>query len=582
LWRRHLSLATVCVLLTGVGSHEGSYPTDYFRSPLGIPLRLSSSFAEMRTNAFHSGLDLKTNGREGYRIYAAAEGWIYRIKVSAGGYGNALYVRHPGGYASVYAHMQSFKANIAALVRREQLRAQSFEIDRYFEGDELRVEQGEVLGLSGNTGSSTGPHLHFEIRDARTEWPINPILFGFDVPDTRPPRIFRVKVYPLGDTSYVRIERTNGQITTTAAPIVLAAERVEGTHRLQGVRSVQAYGTLGFALQAHDYHNGSRSQLGVYRITASVDGATSYRWEMESFGFNESRYINAHVDYGERQQSRRWFQRTFRLPGNKLSLYDGDEDGTVSFDPGLTRQLRFQVDDAAGNVASLAFDVSGMEESAPPRDADSASEGYRVEWDRSFKLAREGIRVQLPAEALYESTVLTYDVGESPEGAFSPVHRVHDKNTPVHHRYSLALSAAGLPTRLRAKALVASVDERGEISSVGGDFRNGYVTARPRTFGQFFVTVDTTAPSITPLRFKNGSDLSTRSRLSLRIKDDLSGIASYDGFINEEWVIFEYDAKRNLLRYDFDEFARKGSNDLRLVVRDRKGNESVFEAEFRR
>ena len=211
---------------------QNEYPTDYFRSPLGIPLVLSGNFAEMREGHFHGGLDVKTRESEGYRVYAAADGYIARVKVSPYGYGNALYVAHPNGYTTVYAHLSRFKGEIASYVRRTQYDRKSFAIDRYPEPGRYPVKKGEAIALSGNSGSSSGPHLHFEVRTTRDQVPVNPLLFGFEIDDSRVPRIFRIRIYPADDESgVIHLDQVVGRVE-------LHQERELGQVRLDQLRLV--------------------------------------------------------------------------------------------------------------------------------------------------------------------------------------------------------------------------------------------------------------------------------------------------------------------------------------------------------
>ena len=157
-----------------VSMAQNSYPQDYFQSPLEIPLILSGTFAELRSNHFHSGLDIKTQQQSGLKVMAAASGFVSRIKVSHFGYGKALYITHPNGYTTVYAHLQNFNPEIDAYIKHRQYKNESYEIELFPKAGELLVNNGDIVAYSGNTGGSGGPHLHFEIRN-KQEHPMNPM-----------------------------------------------------------------------------------------------------------------------------------------------------------------------------------------------------------------------------------------------------------------------------------------------------------------------------------------------------------------------------------------------------------------------
>ncbi|GIV60273.1 M23 family metallopeptidase [Rhodocaloribacter litoris] len=578
-----LGLCCVVVLFAFKG-HDDPFPRDVFRSPLGIPLLLSGNFAEMRSNHFHSGLDIKTNGQEGYRVYAAADGWVSRIVVSPVGYGHALYVNHPSGHTTVYAHLSRFNDTLAAYVKRLQYEKRSFRLDVHPPAGRFRVRQGEVIAYSGNSGGSSGPHLHFEIRDAATQEPLNPLLFGLPVEDTVPPRIYRIKVYALAPDGYARIEPADGSAPVEVTPERPAHVEVVGggdAYRLQNVRHIRAHGRIAFGIQTHDYHNGSNNRLGAYRIRLEADGKTLFLSEMQRFSFDETRYVNAHVDYAERVRNRRWIQRSYRLPGNRLSIYRTGSTGHLDTAPGQTHRLAYTVEDAAGNTARLHFEVEGM--AARPVAADTpATPDVLLRHDRTATLNRDGLRATFPAGTVYEEVPLTYRVRPPLRGAFSERHDVHDELTPVHNRYTLSLRADHLPARLRPKALIARLGENGRWVSEGGSYQDGYVTTRPRTFGTFFVAVDTLAPEVTPLNLYDGKDMRAERSIRFRIRDDLAGIGSYAGYVDDAWVLFAYDAKNDLIEYVFDEHVPPGAHTLSVVVTDNTGNTARYTARFTR
>lgn len=563
---------------------DDPFPKDVFRSPLDVPLTLAGNFAEMRSNHFHAGLDLKTGNRIGLPVHAAADGWVSRIKVSPTGYGLALYVNHPGGYTTVYGHLSRFADTLAAYVKKLQYGQRSYAVDTYPPRGRFPVKQGDVIAFTGNTGSSGGPHLHFEIRDAARQEPLNVLLFGLPVKDTVPPKIFRIRVYAAKDGSFARIERHGGRgplLVRPGAPATLVVTQVNGTYRLRDVRSIRAHGRIGFAVQTHDYHDGSNNRLGVFRIRLDADGATLFRSEIDRFSFGETRYVNAHVDYAEHERTRRWFQRSFLLPGNRLPFYRTENRGFLNVSEGERHRLTYTVEDAAGNAARLSFDVEGT--AARPVKVDEASTYAAViPRARPAVFEREGLRVSFPAYALYEDLELRYRAFPPKGGAFSKLHAVHDAFTPVHKRLTLAIRPTGLPEDLRRRALIAKVDRDGNVSSMGGSFRNGFVETRVRSLGTFFVTVDTLAPEIRPLNIHAGKSMRASSKIRLRIRDDLAGIASYVGTIDGAWTLFAFDAKTGTLSHTFDERDAPGPHTLSVIVTDRAGNVARYEAAFTR
>jgi len=212
--KRTLNIFLMLLLVGASSLAQSNIPKDYFGKPLDIPLILSGSFGELRSNHFHSGLDIKTQQRTGLPVYAPADGYVSRIKVGHYGYGKALYIKHPNGYSTVYAHLERYAGKIQDYVKKQQYRKESYEIELFPKADLLPVYKGDLIGYSGNTGSSGGPHLHFEIRDASSR-PMNPMLFGLDVPDTRRPLLNSVMVYPVGDSAHVDQRRSRKRLKLT-------------------------------------------------------------------------------------------------------------------------------------------------------------------------------------------------------------------------------------------------------------------------------------------------------------------------------------------------------------------------------
>jgi hypothetical protein len=580
-----IGVVVLILVLAGATFPGGAdeYPRDYFRSPIGIPIVLSGTFAELRSNHFHSGLDIKTNAKPGYRVYAAADGHISRIKVSPTGFGNALYVRHPNGFTTVYAHLQSFSAEVKDYVKDQQYRARSFAVDLYPDPSLFEVSKGEVIALSGNSGGSQGPHLHFEIRDSATEWPLNPLLFGLKLSDTKPPQIRNVKVYAIGAESAASVRFANGRVETVSMsrPLLIRAKGNGRSFELDGVKSITARGTIGFGIETRDYHNGSRSRLGPYRVSLSADQETIFEYVAEKFSFSNTRYINAHVDYAERKDHKRWVQRSYLLAGNRLPSYRNVVNGGfVDAEDGRTVRMRYEVADINGNDTWLSFDLVGSDELARPPTP--SSEGQLVPFGEDVTFSRDGFRADIPAGAFYEDTRILYSVSPADEEAYSRRHAFHEPSTAVHNRIDIAIEAESLPSHLQDQVALAYVDDEGDVSLQSTTYRDGWVSARIRTLGEYFVSVDTVAPRIRPINIHDGKNMGKSGNIRFKIWDSETGVDSYEGLVDGKWVLFEYDPKTRMLRHHFDGRVGRGSHVLRLRVTDAVGNETVFESRFTR
>lgn len=550
-----------------------AYPRDYFRSPVDVDIKLTGTFGELRPDHFHSGIDIKSkNGRSGQPILAAAGGFVDRIKVQAGGYGNVLYIKHPNGYTTVYAHLDRFAPDIQKYVRDQQYRRERFEVDLQPKDGQFKVKAGEEIGKMGNTGGSTGPHLHFEIRHSATGKAFNPQLFGLPVPDKVAPEIRDMKVYFLNDKREVA--------ATRAFPIM---QKADGTYAPKTGDTVRIGAwRVGFGVKSFDEMSGFRNDNGIYALQMKVDDQSAYLWRMEELDFDETRYMNAHIDYPARQKNGAWFHRCFVLPGNHLSNYARTETGgAVALYKDKPVKISIRATDASGNAADVVFwalrDEANMETpTAPPYQ-------FALPFDAESRLDVEGFSMLVPKNTFYETNYLRYQTTpDDSRGVYSPVHHLGDEGTPAHKYFEISLLPVNLPPELRDKAIIAKCNGRQE-QNCGGTWRNDRLVTKVRQFGDYCVMTDTDAPTITPIVF--GKDLRQKSTMSFRIRDNFGVGGSADGLsfrgtVDGQWVLFEHDRKSARLTHTFDGRIGPGQHTLRLVVKDDRGNEGVFEGEF--
>ena len=530
-----------------------------FRSPLDIPLILSGTFGELRSNHFHAGIDIKTGGVEGKKVLAADGGYVSRIKVSAYGYGKALYITHPNGYTTVYAHLQRYNSDIESYVDSIQHLRESFEVEIFPKKGELVLQKGQVVALSGNSGGSGGPHLHFEIRDTRTEKPINPLLFSFEVSDTRPPEFFSFRVHPVGKKSSV----SGGGI-----PVDYKVQR-KGNQYTTEVSHLSGFGHVGFAIGVIDRLDKANNRNGIYSLTQVVDGDTTYVFEAKTFAFAETRYINAHMDFSLKMCCRRLTHRTYLLPGNDLSMYSHLEgDGSVEISPGQSKDLIFYARDVYGNQSQLKVTLKGEVPGTPA----PFTPGLSVNYKRSFVHEECGFSLKIPARSLYESQFLPFSI-DSGKGLVGPAYTVGSNETPSQKYFSLELPyPVGTP---RPEKLIV-VSKSGERWVYEGAVHNqkGVVKARSRTFGVFSLGYDSIAPRIKPIRLQNGSTRKRGQRIQFIVADNTSGISSFKGKLNGKWILFEYDHKSQLLTHTLPAETPLGMQTITLEVSDEMGNEN--------
>ena len=559
------------VLLLAFADPTTPYPQDIFISPVDHELRLSGTFGELRSNHFHAGIDIKSSrGGVGDPLYAVADATVARVKVQSGGYGNALYLRHPNGYTSVYAHLDAFDPAIAAYVKAAQYARQSFEVDLYPPAGKFTFAQGEQIGKMGTSGRSFGPHLHFEIRDSGTEKLINPLLFGFKIADNRAPKMHALKVYSLNDARQTVAQRTVDLV---------------GRGRDYGVAgdtlTINAW-RAGFGLRVFDHHDKTNNWNGIYRLQLRQDDQPIHGFEMETFAFGETRYINALSDYAEKVLNKTDYNRTYRLPGNRLSVYRDEVDyGVVELSSYRPSKITLIASDVHGNERTLEFWVKRGEVTPP----EAPPYNYLLDQTSPNVVETGNVYAYFPAGTLYEDLPLRYQNQPPPaDGYYSKVHSLHDYATPVQRYFELAIRPdRDIPAALRDKAYIAFCKD-GQVRSNGGHWEGDRLATRVRSLGDYAILVDDTPPTVRAVTFRN--DMRGLGRMSFKITDDVATTGKarglrYTGTVDGEWVLFEYDAKKDLLTHHFDGRIGPGEHALELRVEDDRGNVQLYERTFR-
>lgn len=546
------------------------YPKDYFGSPLDIPLYLSGNFGELRSNHFHAGIDIKTQGVEGKNVLASANGYVSRIKVQHGGYGKIIYIDHPNGFTTTYAHLQKFSKKIDAFVKKEQYHNQSYTINYYPDSNEIPVTKGEIIALSGNSGGSGGPHLHFEIRETKSEHATNVLLFNMPIKDNIAPIIRGVRIYPLDDQSTVN---------NTIKPIYVSASKVGNSYKLSAQPIVS--NKIGFGIETIDKMNGTGNRCGVYNIQLHVDGELIYEQQTDKVPFNESRYINSHTDYQYKQSKHKWVHKSFIEPNNHLSIYKTlERDGVLTFTDDTIHSLKYIVKDVYGNTSTLNFKVKAKPQIQLMKKPVAKSFVKKMPYHIGNDFQAKDILVQIPKGGLYNDLNFNYSSAPHPKERWSNVHTVHTDKTPLHKPMELFIKCE-FPKRVDPKKLIAvRKTDKGRTRIHTGEYANGYYHIKSKYFGSFYIYHDTLAPRIKPLNIYNGKNISKQSKFDFRVSDNLSGMKTYNCYIDGKWILLEYDYKKARLTHYKHDVISKGEHQLKLVITDAVGNEKTFECKF--
>ena len=546
-------------LLIGAMPLRAQVAEPQFGEPFDFPLLLSGNFGELRSNHFHGGLDFKTQGVTGKPLLAIADGYISKVTVTAGGYGNALYITHDNGYTSVHGHLDRFLPAIARLVREKQYEEESFVVTLEFGPQEFRVKQGEVVAYAGNTGYSFGPHLHMEIRTTDTNEPIDPLPFYKDkITDNIAPRATRIMVYGGVNASIPQ--------SSLGIPITLNPQQLSEA-------PILAWGRISTAISANDYMNGTTNNYGVRYVRLYVDDQLVSSSDVDRFSFDENRLINSWTDYAEQRRSGRWYMRSAIAENNDLRMLRADEHrGWVTIDEEREYHFRYELEDLYGNRSVYRFVVRGKRMDIPQRLPDYH---YLMDASRPNRFYTQGFELWIPKGELFDDVELAYDVIPSAVDQV-PHYRLTHSRIPLRKAAEITIPIWPGRGIDGSKLYVARVDGNGR-QYCGGNYRFGRITANITELGTYTVCVDTVPPKITPI---GSTAWRQQGRVVFRIADGETGIRSYRGTIDGRWVLFKYSSKTARMTCDLKtEGIGPGRHEVVIEVEDMRGNENrqIFE-----
>lgn len=543
---------------------QQKYPQGDFRSPLDIPIILSGTFGELRSNHFHSGLDIKTKQKEGFEVFAIGDGYVSRIKIQHWGFGKALYVTHSNGYTSVYAHLKKLAPKLEAYLKKQQYDKESYEIQLYPKADELVLKKGEVIAYSGNSGSSGGPHLHFEIRDAASK-PVNPMLFGIEVKDSHHPTVIGVFAYALSDVA---------QINTSNEMIELQLKK--GTEENSFIADkIFACGEIGLGINAYDKQDLAFNKNGIYQLESFVNGVKNFSYTFEKFSFDESRYINTLIDYERFIDKKQRVQRCFVTPANQLSIYDDVvNNGEILIEDGKEYTVVLKIKDFKENTTTITIPIVGKNQAITHKKKETVTNHF-ITRNEEHTIKEGNVSVYIPKETFYED--FYFDLSKDKNDQYT----IHHENMPAHKNFAITFDVSGYPEKERKKLFIASLDRKNKPSYSTTKKQGTNFTTSTKDLGVYFLAKDTIPPKVKPVNFAKDSWISNKKYLKIKITDDLSGVRSFRGTINEKWILFEYDAKKGMLTYDFDDIPfTESKHNLKLIVTDNVGNNTIFTSTF--
>ncbi len=543
---------------------QQEYPNNYFGNPLEIESILSGTFAELRSNHFHSGLDIKTNQREGLNVLATANGYVSRIKISPWGYGKALYIKHPNGYTTVYGHLKKFSPEIEKFVKKQQYKSEKFEIELFPKKDELVVSKKQLIAFSGNTGGSGGPHLHYEIRDIN-QHPINPMLFGYKIKDTSKPRINDVYAYSLNDTSQVNSHNNKVKLNLT--------KNKDGDFIAE---TIYAHGVIGIGVNSYDKQDLANNKNGVYNIKTYVNGTLNYELAFEKFSFSETRHLNELIDYGHYKKNKSRIQKLFKNETNPLSIIrNSNELGKITINEGENINYKIEISDFNKNKRSIIIPINGKKNNIT-HTKKLKGKDYYISQNNELNIKDDNISVYIPKNSVYEDTSIAFKkTGDTI--------LIGDETIPLHKNITISFNTEKFKKEDHNKLYVSKLGYNNKPSYIYTYKKGVKISGKTKSFGKFTLSSDTEKPVIKPYNTQNGKWMSKSEFLQMKISDKHTGVKKYRATINDQWALMEYDAKKNLLSYNFeDKIHTSGKNKFKLIVIDNVGNSSIFEMIFYR
>ncbi|MCF6184399.1 MAG: M23 family metallopeptidase [Bacteroidales bacterium] len=553
------------LIFMNISGYAQNYNKNYFRLPVNIPIHLAGNFGEIRTNHFHSGIDIKVPFI-GLPLYAAADGYISRIRKSSDGYGNALYITHPNGLRTVYGHMHKFRKDIESYAKQIEYKENKFEITVHPDSTKFRVKKGDLIGYAGSSGRSYGPHVHFEIREADKDIPLNPELFNFKIKDNIKPKIFFAEIVPLNKSSTINDKYKKEKFKVYYK---------NGKYFIP--KTVKIKGKAGIAINANDYMNGVRNTQGIFSVKMFVDDTLTFSYKLKKISFYETRYINSFIDYAERQLTKKNFQKLWKDPGNKLDIYEITKNaGILNFSDNKIHKIKIQLTDCYNNSSYLFLKISGK------KAEDTKIKNRNIfYYNKNNYFVKPGFRASIKKGTLYKNIEIQFAEYSTKPNLYSNIYQLNSYLIPAQENIYYAIKPNNLPKKLISKALIVNINKEGNFQSLGGTLINDFIAGKCKCFGKFAVAVDTTPPLIKLDEIKTDNNYSEKDKISFIITDNLSGIKNYRATIDKKNIIFDYDKKNNKITYVFDNhITYNKTHKLQLKVTDKKNNKTVFNLTF--
>ena len=551
------------IILIILISNNTSFSQEKF-SPVEIPIILSGTFGEFRKTHFHTGIDIKTQGKEGLRVRAIDDGDLIRIKVSTSGYGKVVYIRHYDGTTSVYAHLKKFSPKIQQIIKSLQYKKKRFEVEKFFKKGEIKLKKSEIIGFSGNTGGSSGPHLHFELRDTKQEKPLNPLKYGYVVSDTIPPKIQSLYLY--------KFYREN-------ISKKLKIELFKNKNLYTNNDTIKINGIFGLGYIGHDRQNSSYNRNGIYKRELIINGKSIYSYKFDDLIFPDGKKIDLLIDYEAYNIDKIRIKKLYQTINSKLSfLENNDNYGLFRIVKDSLYNINIIFEDINKNKSVVSLLIKGTEKEKKFDFYDNKIEEKLYHSDMEYKMKFKNINLRIPKNAFYETTNLNFEC-KLDTLIIDKFTKAPKKGLDLEFFLPKNLDSVNLRQTCIGKLNINKKGKKDKIQYVFGNKKDSIIYAKSTSGGKYFLTKDTISPSIKPINFRNEKWVSNLSTLRIMVDDEFSGIKKYRASINGEWILMEHEPKSKLLFFEFDDIKfTKTELKLNLFVEDMVGNVNEFEA----
>ena len=539
-----------------------NYPQHYFQWPVGAAIGLAANFGELRPNHFHMGLDCRTDQKENVPVYAAAEGYIAKVKIEPFGFGRCIYVNHPNGLTTLYAHLNAFEPALEKYVTQQQYNQQKWSVFIDIPANLFRVKQGDYIAASGNTGGSQGPHTHFEIRETKTDKCLNPLLFGFNLQDNISPDIIRLAVYDRTISTYDQ------------APKFYPLRKVNGVYMPVVGKIIAPSDKVSFAITAYDRYTGSANQNGIYGAALFDDDKRISSFEMDRISYDETRYLNAHTDHKLRGSGGPFVQHLSPLPGYENGIYKTDNSKGIITLGGTSHTVKIIVADANGNQSALNFIMEAPINILAHKEINATQKfipNYVNIFDNNF------VKFYLPENAIYDTVNFIYK--ELPSADGKNIYQLHNATIPVHPYFTVNIRDNLIIADSSKIVMKRFYGSKNDFKKAV--YRNGFYSASFREFGNFQLMVDNIPPSVVPVGFRDGINAAGLKRIVFAVKDNTEELGSFVVLLDGKWLRFNNDKGRSFV-YTFDEHCPPGPHVLKIIVTDQVGNKTERKYNFTR